>query len=119
MGRMNKAWDSVAHAAFQTAGTLDTQRLTTEGLEAVNALPLLHFALGGTPREASVNGWEDYKLQCFERNRKRLIEKSSLATKTLKRPSDRVSPDLHPQRKKPTVRALKQQVVDQWFKDFI
>jgi len=66
-GKFDKTWDSAVHACFRAAGAYGIERMTAEGVEAINSLPVLHFSLGAMPRDAGLNASGNYKLQCFER----------------------------------------------------
>lgn len=114
VGGVNPSWDSVVHETFLAAGAFSIERITAERVEVINALPMLHFSLAGTPREAHLDAGGNHQLQCFERSKGERIAQSSL-TGELKRPFDDVSDGSKAARKKPMIRASKQQDLNAWF----
>lgn len=108
-GEGDATWDSVTHACFRAGGAYSAETVTAEGVEAVNALPMLHFALGTATSDAELNASGNYKLQCFERIAKWTPPVSNLEAQ--KRPIDAVDKSKGLPRKKPMLRASKQQIM--------
>ena len=107
VGKVSETWDSAVHACFCAAGAYSVERMTAKGVEATNSLPVLHFSLGAKPRDAGLNTNGKYKLQCFERIKgwTQLVE----ASKDTKRSLSQGVQEDGPARKKPVLRASKQQ----------
>lgn len=106
IGKVDKTWDSAIHACFRAAGAYNVDRMTHGGVEAINSLPVLHFSLGAKPSDAGFNASGNYKLQCFERIQGWTppVEISN----ERKRPNSQVAQSRSMPRKKPVVRASKQ-----------
>lgn len=66
-GTTGVSWDSLMHACFKWGGSFSTERLTAEGVEAIDGLPRLHLSLGGPPRGAVIDVSEDRSLRSFHR----------------------------------------------------
>ena len=96
------SWDSVVHACFRAGGAYAIENLTAEGVEALNALPVLHFNIGAVTSDAQLNAGGNYRLQCFER-----IANWSGPQSSFKRSSDAAVPSEEGPRKKPMLRASK------------
>ena len=113
VGKVDETRDSAAHACFRAAGAYSVERMTAKGVEAINSLPVLHFSLGAKPRDAGFNANGNYKLQCFERIKgwTQLVEASKEPKRSL---SQGVQVD-RPARKKPVLRASKQQSANDFF----
>lgn len=113
IGKFDKTWDSAVHASFRAAGAYGIERLTAEGVEAVNSLPVLHFSLGAMPPDAGFTATGNYRLQCFERVKDWAPPADT--QKSLKRSvSGATQPDGEP-RKKSGVRASKLQSANDFF----
>ena len=108
-GKGDATWDSLTHACFRAGGAYSVETVTAEGVEAVNALPMLHFTLGAATSDAELNASGNYKLQCFERVADWTPPVSNLEEK--KRPIDAVDKSKGLSRKKPVLRASKQQTM--------
>lgn len=109
-GEGDATWDSVTHACFRAGGTYSIEIVTAEGVEAVNALPMLHFALGAVTSDAELNASGNYKLQCYERVAK-WTPPSVSNLEAQKRPIDAVDRSECLPRKKPMLRASKKQTM--------
>jgi len=113
IGKFDKTWDSAVHACFRAAGAYGIEKMATEGVDAINALPVLHFSLGAMPLDAGFNASGNYKLQCFERVKGWAPPVET--QKSWKRSvSEIAQPDGGP-RKKPVIRASKQQSAGDFF----
>ena len=89
-----------ANASFRLAGAICGRTLRAEGVEAINAIPVLHMALGATQPDVPVDTAGDGSLKSFSRewvDRTGLRSRKDLAT------SIKIS------HCKPTLRASKQQ----------
>ena len=107
-GKVDATWDSVTHACFRAGGAYSIETVTAEGVEAVNSLPILHFALGAATSDAELNASGNYKLQCFERVANWTPSPVS-GLEAQKRPIDPADKGLP--RKKPMLRASKTQTM--------
>ena len=117
--RLDRARSSATHSVFRTAGAINSARatdgledlqdsiMTTDQIEAVNFLPVLHFSLGGAPRDANLDANRKHQLQCFERAVGRLSSPAK-CERSLKR-----------QMKGPIIRVSKQRDVDRWLAELI
>jgi len=112
-GLKDHKWDNVMAAAFQCSGPLSVERLTDVGVEALDALPVLHFSLGGVPPAAALDLRTDERTRCFERVSRTDTTPLSLPSK---RHMSEVVQSSSQSRKKPLMRASKQQ---QSFEDLL
>ena len=110
IGKVDKTWDSAVHACFRAAGAYSIERMTADGVEAINSLPVLHFSLGAAPPDAGFNASGNYTLQCFERVKG--WTPPANVKKDLKRSMTEIAQPSGMPRKKPVIRASKQQSVD-------
>lgn len=113
IGKFDKTWDSAVHACFRAGGAYSIERITAEGVEAINSLPVLHFSLGAVPPDAGFNDSGNYKLQCFERVKGWVLPAES--QKSLKRSVSEVIQANGGPRKKPGIRASKLQSASDFF----
>ena len=97
-------WDSIVHASFQLGGAFSEKTLTAEGVEATNAIPVLHLCVGATQPDAVVDNIEDGSLRSFYRD---LVDTSRFQKK--RRLSQMVAPNVRMSKRKPTLRASKRQ----------
>ena len=112
-GKVNETWDSAVQACFRAAGPYSVERMTANGIEAIKSLPVLHFSLGAKPRDAGLSTNGSYKLQCFER-----IKGWTQFGESSKDPKQSLSQGVQvdgPARKKPVLRASKQQSANDFF----
>ena len=109
IGKVDNTWDSTVHACFRAAGAYSVESLTHEGVEAINSLPILHSSLGNKPPDVGLNTSGNYKLQCFERI------KGWSPINEFKRPVSQVIQEKSIPRKKPAIRASKQESVGDLF----
>ena len=108
LGKVDATWDSVVHACFRAGGAYGIGSITAEGVNAINSLPVLHFTIGATTSDAGLNASGNYKLQCFERIANWVApQKESL--KPVKRPIDATVKSGERTRKKPMLRASRQE----------
>lgn len=117
LGKVDATWDSIAHACFRAGGAYGIESITAEGVEAINALPVLHFALGASTSDAGLNAHGNYKLQCFERV-KSWIPPRPKKSEAQKRAIDDVGKSQVLLRKKPMLRASKTQDMGDWLIGF-
>ena len=66
-GSANASWDSTMHSCFYQGSRFNATNLTVEGVEAVNAMPILHFCLGRTPEDAAIDVRGLPSMQFFQR----------------------------------------------------
>ena len=64
-GATGTAWDAIVHASFRLAGTISGRTLRAEGVEAINAIPVLHMAVGATQPGVLVDTAGDGSLRTF------------------------------------------------------
>ena len=111
LGKVDATWDSVVHACFRAGGAYGIDSVTAEGVDAINALPVLHFTIGAshaTTSNAGLNASGNYKLQCFERIAN-WFPPSNERPKAAKRPSNAIASSEGQPRKKPMLRGSRQQ----------
>lgn len=116
-GLSDHKWDSTMHAAFRCGGAYGIDCMTAEGVEAIDLLPVLHFSLGGDPPDAALDTKRGERTRCFERV-SRQIAAPMVQNATTKRPVSEVAGISDQPRKKPTVRASKQQSFDDLLSGF-
>lgn len=112
-GKIDKTWDSAVHACFRAGGAYGIEKMTAEGVEAINSLPVLHFSLGAMPPDAGFNTSGNCRLQCFSR-----VEGWAPPVegqKSLERSVSEVAQPNGVPRKKPGVRASKLQSASDFF----
>ena len=93
-------WDSVTAACFRLQGHSCTEALTKDAVRRNHGLPVLELVLGPVPVPCA-------DLQCFCRTTREGYQHNDPLQKSNKRNLNEVQPKLP--RKKPTVRASKQQ----------
>ena len=108
-------WDSTMHASFQLGGTYSLEALTAEGLDAINGLPRLHLSVGAVPQAAAVNVAGNGNMKSFHRARISPQECPTVVSMLSKRP---VSQSHVSASKKPTIRASKQQNIEDFLMGF-
>ena len=104
-GTTGAGWDSIVHADFQLGGAFSEERLTAEGVEAIDAMPVLHVSVGAAQSDEPVDVIGDGSL--FYRER---IDTIRFPNK--RRLSQDIAPSIKMTRRKTTsrvVRASKQQ----------
>lgn len=116
-GATNSAWDRVTRALFRGSGSYNIKRMTAEGVAAVDAIPVLHFSLGGVVPDAVVDVTGSHSLRTFHR-RKDPIPILVNPIQHLKRPAGQTSPPTNHARKKPVMRSAKQQSMENMLKEF-
>lgn len=105
------------HACFKLGGAFGVETLTAEGVEAMDALPVLHLSLGAVPKDAVVDPAGKKSMRCFYRVNRPVV--AVVAAPCLehavgqKRPSSaQLVPalgDVSRKKMKPVLRASKQQ----------
>lgn len=97
-------WDSIVHGSFQLGGDFSERPLKAEGVEAINAVPVLHLSVGATQPDAPVDVKGYRSLRSFYRERVDTVRLPN------KRPlSQTLAPSIKKSCTKPTLRASKQQ----------
>ena len=66
-GASSAKWDAIAQAFFKLGGKFNEEALTAEGVEAMDALPVVHLALGGYVGNASVDVAGEHAMRCWYR----------------------------------------------------
>ncbi len=99
--------DFVVDACFRPGGKFCTVALTEDGVTETDDLPVLHLALGPVPAAPPVNKTGSQSLQCFYRTKRKGFQCNDPLHTSKKRNLEGVQPKLP--RKKPTMRASKQQ----------
>ena len=103
-GATSTGWDSIVHATFQLGGAFSEKTLTAEGVEAINAIPVLHISLGAPQPVALIDIIGNRSLRSYSRGWVDTIGHPN------KRPlSQTLAPSINMSPKKPTMRASKQQ----------
>ena len=106
-GTTGAGWDSIVHADFQLGGAFSEERLTAEGVETIDAIPVLHVSVGAAQSDEPVDVTGDGSLRTFYRER---IDTIRFPNK--RRLSQDIAPSIKMTRRKTTlrvVRASKQQ----------
>ncbi len=100
-------WNSVNHACFRQGGTLSVPESMAEGVKAIDSVPILHCSLGASSPNAAVDTKGDLAIRSFQR----LIPcpPAVEAAKASKRPMVDEPRLTGSPRKKPMMRASKQQ----------
>ena len=65
-GVISTSWDDVSSAYFRGCGPFSLKKITAEGVEAFNTLPVLHFSFGKQP-DTAVDGTRTQSLRAFYR----------------------------------------------------
>ncbi|KAF6219327.1 hypothetical protein HO133_005152 [Letharia lupina] len=106
-GATSAGWDSIVHASFQLGGAFSKTTLTAEGVEAIDAIPVLHMSIGANQPDALVDVTGDQSLRSFYRERVDTFKFPN------KRPlSQNIAPSIKMSYQKPTLRASKQQKLE-------
>lgn len=132
-GATSTSWDDVSRASFRGCGPFSVKKITAEGVEAFDTLPVLHFSFGNKP-DAVVDGTRVQSLRAFYRVKEYIapapfmdLAASSLGKKEKKkRPLEEQRPGqeassttITPRpRKKPTIKASKQQSMNDMLMGF-
>ena len=112
-GTTSTGWDSIIHASFQFGGRFSEKILTAEGVEAIDAIPVLHVSIGAAQPDALVDVAGDRSLGSFHRERVDTIRFPN------KRPlSQKLASGVKKSCKKPTLRASKQQKLEDVLSEF-
>ncbi|MCJ1471065.1 hypothetical protein MMC07_009713 [Pseudocyphellaria aurata] len=114
-GATDSAWGTVIRACFRGSGSFSVQHVTAEGVAAVDALPVLHFSLGGTIPDAVVDVTGNHSMRTF--HRVNVHVPVSVPMKALKRPGQ-ISQSADQARKKPTMRSAKEQSMENMLIEF-
>ena len=61
------SWCEIIKTLFIRGGRFCMDSLTAEGVQAINALPMLSFSIGGRPTDAAVDGTGGQSMRCFYR----------------------------------------------------
>ena len=103
-GATGSEWDAIVHASFRLAGAISGRTLRAEGVEAINAIPVLHMAVGATQPDVLVDKAGDGSLRSFSR------EWVDMTGSRYKNPlSQTLAPSIKISHCKPTLRGSKQQ----------
>ena len=62
-------WDAIVQASFRLAGAISGRTLTAEGVDFLNAIPMLHMAVGATQPDVLVDAARGRCLRSFSRER--------------------------------------------------
>ena len=103
-GATGTAWDAIVHASFRLAGAISERTLRAEGVEAINAIPVLHMAVGATQPDVLVDTAGDGNLRSFSRM---CVDRTGFGIKNQIRQT--LAPSIKISHCKPTLRASKQQ----------
>ena len=95
---------TTVHASFRLAGVISGRTLRAEGVEAINAIPVLHMVIGATQPDVLVDTAGDGSLRSFSRE---WVDMTGSRCKN--QLSQTLAPSIKISRCKPTVRASKQQ----------
>lgn len=116
-GATNSTWDAVIRALFRGSGLFSVRHVTAEGIVAVDALPVLHFSLGGAVPDAVVDVTGNHSMRTFHRM-KDPVSMSVNPIKNLKRPIRQASQPAKQAHKKPMMRSAKQQNMENMLMEF-
>ena len=107
-------WDAVMHALFQSSGQLCAEALPVKGVEAIDTLPRLDLSLGGSPKQAASGVTGNDGLSTFHRVApSNSQDTASSLYSSQKRPLSQGQYSAAIKlRKRPTVRASKQQSLE-------
>ena len=97
-------WDRLMHASFRLAGAISARTLRAEGVEAMNAIPVLHMAVGATQPGVLVDTAGNGNLRSFSRE---WVDRTGSRSKN--RLSQTLAPSIKIYHCKPTLRASKEQ----------
>lgn len=112
-GATGTGWDSIVHASFQLGGDFSERPLNAEGVEAIDAIPVLHLSVGATQPDAPVDVKGERSLRSFYRERVDAIRFPN------KRPLSQIlAPSIKKSCTKPTLRASKQQNMADFLTEF-
>ena len=103
----NPAWDTDLQAWFTNGGRLDVERISAEGVQAIDSLPLLHISLGGVPPKFNWNLSDKLRMRSYRRVKNQVIS-LSISTDGSKRIDEVFSKPRNLPRKKPRIRSSKQ-----------
>ena len=103
-GATGTAWDAIVHADFRLAGAISGRILRAEGVEAVNAIPALHVAVGATQPDVLVDTAGDGSLRSFSRE---WVDMTGFRCRN--QLSQTLAPSIKIPHCKPTLRASKEQ----------
>lgn len=116
-GATNSTWHTVIRACFRGSGSFSAERVTAEGVAAVDALPVLHFSLGGAVPDAVLDVTGNHSMRVFQRVKGHVIVPVN-PIKGLKRPAGQTSGSANQAHKKPMMRSTKQQSMENMLKEF-
>ena len=68
-GCANGSWDTIMRTLFYRCSNFGVAALTTEGVRAINSLPILHFSLGPVQGDPMVKQKGQLLLRFFERDK--------------------------------------------------
>ena len=106
-GLENQGWNPMCQTCFMLGGDQSVQQITAEGVDAINALPVLHFSVGGAPVDPKA-------VKSFQRLRPSAF-KFATPLEPHKRPLSQASQGLALPKKKPTMRSSKHQNLEDLF----
>ena len=106
-GTEGVGWDFAADACFRLGGQLCAEALPEDSVTEIDDLPVLHLALGPIPAVPIVYKTGNWSLQCFYRTKRQAFPRNDPLHNSNKRNLEEAQPKLP--RKKPTMRASKQQ----------
>lgn len=107
-------WNSIVHECFRLGGELSAEKLTDESVPAASDLPVLHLSIGDAGRGDLMDATGCQNTRCYYRTMKEhRKDNERLATKRLLTETKAKMP-----RKKPTMRASKQQNMEDLLTDF-
>lgn len=116
-GAQDYAWDSIVRSFFRGGGAYSIEQLSAEGVDAANALPVLHCSIGAAPLDAAIDVRGNQGIKSFQRIKNHT--KTPMArTKILKRSGEELPQLSNLSRKKPAMRALKQQSMEHSLLEF-
>ena len=115
-GSAGARWDSIIHTSFKVGGAFSKKILTAEDVQAIDASPVLHLSVGATQSDALVDLKGNRSLRSFNRGDRKSVDTIGFQKK---RPLDRTfTSNIGMSCKKPTLRASKQQNMDDALAEF-
>lgn len=116
-GAQDYAWDPIMQSFFRAGGAYSIEELSAEGVDAINALPILHLSIGVAPPDIAIDFRGKQGMTSFQRT-KNNINIPITPANNLKRSIEELSQPSNLSRKKPAMRASKQQSLEQSLLEF-
>lgn len=123
-GAVSTSWDDLSYASFRGCGPFSVKKISAEGVEAFDTLPVLHFSFG-KQLDVVVDGTRTQSLRGFYRVKEYVLPTAPAplglaANSKKKRPlgEQQLGTTMPHPRKKLTIKASKQQSMDDMLMGF-